>query len=250
VRLVPSMGRLWTMSESTWQQAIKAAIGAKGLTMKSASKRAGLGETFVRDMLARGRRPSIENFVKLCEAIGLDPGPLLPAFAPDAHAFAAEESSTVPIGGVGHLRVLYRVAAGSWVETDETSQELEEYAPISPRPDIPLTDQWAEIVVGDSFNLHYPEGTILHVRGGWAFDPRAPRARPPRVIVARKRAGGLLVERTIKEAVVNAAGEVELWPRSTNPRWSKPIHLEGGLRPGEDMVVEIVGLVIGAYLPA
>lgn len=67
------------------------------------------------------------------------------------------------------------------------------------------------------------------------------------VVVERRRGGGLLRERTIKEVAFNARGKMELWPRSTNPKWSQPIVLNGGVKPGEDLEVEIVGLVVGSY---
>lgn len=45
--------------------------------MKSLSLKAGLSESAVRDMLTRGRSPSVENFVSIAETLGVSPNWLL-----------------------------------------------------------------------------------------------------------------------------------------------------------------------------
>lgn len=52
-----------------WRDKLREAINLRGTTMKALSKAAGLGETFVRDVLERERTPSIENAQKLCETL-------------------------------------------------------------------------------------------------------------------------------------------------------------------------------------
>jgi transcriptional regulator with XRE-family HTH domain len=54
-----------------WQTRLEQAMRELGLTMKSLSLKAGLGETFVRDALKRGRKPSIENFKKLAAELSM-----------------------------------------------------------------------------------------------------------------------------------------------------------------------------------
>lgn len=57
---------------------------------------------------------------------------------------------------------------------------------------------------------------------------------------------GSLRERTIKQVAI-VGRRIELWPRSSNPQWSAPLVIWAGARPAEDVEVEIVGLVVGAY---
>lgn len=75
---------------------VRALVEGQKLNMKAVSLAAGLGETFVRDMLKRDREPSAENFRKVMEAISrltgrvpLDPvGEVVPAdveHVPGAH---------------------------------------------------------------------------------------------------------------------------------------------------------------------
>src|SRR5690606_7614356 len=66
----------------------------RGLTMKAASKEAGRGETFVRDILERDRVPSVENLTRLAGVLGVTAADLL--------GQAAEPAATVPlVGDVG-----------------------------------------------------------------------------------------------------------------------------------------------------
>lgn len=47
------------------------------MTMKAVSLEAGLGETFVRDMLERGRVPSVDKLLKLAHVVGATVSELL-----------------------------------------------------------------------------------------------------------------------------------------------------------------------------
>lgn len=53
-----------------WEINIRERLQASGLTMKAASQAAGLNDSFVRDMLERGRVPSIDKFAKLAKVLG------------------------------------------------------------------------------------------------------------------------------------------------------------------------------------
>lgn len=57
----------------TWRDRIKGLIKERELSMKSLSLKAGLSESAVRDAVTRGRDPSIDNFVKIAEALGVSP---------------------------------------------------------------------------------------------------------------------------------------------------------------------------------
>lgn len=57
------------LMDAGWRERLRDEIAAKGTNMKSLSKAADLGETFVRDILERSRVPSIENAQKICEKL-------------------------------------------------------------------------------------------------------------------------------------------------------------------------------------
>lgn len=60
-----------TMDMDAIRLRFQTALERSGLDMKSASKKAGLGETFVRDFLQRGRDPSISNLFAAATATGV-----------------------------------------------------------------------------------------------------------------------------------------------------------------------------------
>lgn len=67
---VSGVGRLPPMDESTWKRRLRAKIVADGRKMKAISLAAGLGETFVRDLLKRDRDPTIGNLMALAKTLG------------------------------------------------------------------------------------------------------------------------------------------------------------------------------------
>ncbi|WP_181708779.1 LexA family transcriptional regulator [Chthonobacter rhizosphaerae] len=82
------------MSSDKWQQRLDKVMREKGFTMKSLSLSAGLGETFVRDALKRGRKPSIDNFQKLAVALGVSTDYLSGTFdIADARSDLSDERS-------------------------------------------------------------------------------------------------------------------------------------------------------------
>jgi hypothetical protein len=147
------------------------------------------------------------------------------------------------------LPVRYRVQAGHWLEVDDYAQTfVSEFShPVSPDPRFSDWPQWLEEVVGDSVNLKIAPGGLAHVVDAidMGYSPRD----GDWVVVERRRAGGMLRERTIKQVAVRPDGVVELWPRSSNPKWTEPLNLSAGSNGDEPVEVEIVGLVIGAYSP-
>lgn len=144
------------------------------------------------------------------------------------------------------LSVRHQVQAGMWFEADMLSQvEDGPSFPVVPHPSFATSEQWLERVVGDSMNLMAPEGSFVHVVsmiGSGAYPKQ-----DALVIVERIRAGGHLRERTIKQVNITPGGGIELWPRSTNPKWSEPLKIHEDTDTPEAVTVEIVGLVIGRY---
>lgn len=144
------------------------------------------------------------------------------------------------------LPVRYRVQAGHWIEQDAYAQSFSgPERPVSPDPRYTGMQQWLEEVVGDSIDREISPGSFAHVVD--AIDMGYEPAHNDFVVVERKRDGGHLCERSIKQIVVTQDGEIQLWPRSYNPAWCKPLSMTDGAGDGEEVEVSIVGVVIGAY---
>ncbi len=82
----PGVGQYPNMAqEETWRRRLREAVGQSGAkTMKALSLAAGLGETFVRDVLERGRVPSIENLIAISDKLDVSVGWLLEESGGDA----------------------------------------------------------------------------------------------------------------------------------------------------------------------
>jgi len=126
------------------------------------------------------------------------------------------------------LPVRYRVQAGHWYEMgfEEPPEAFD--VPVLPNPRFAEWPQWLEKVVGPSANKKYPDGIYVHVVDAieMGYEPQDGHW----VVVERRRAGGHVRERTVKQIEVTAEGEVRLWPRSTDPRFQEPIDLRAGRR--------------------
>lgn len=59
------------LMEQTWKSRLERLMHEKGFNMKSLSLKAGLGETYVRDILKRGREPGVEKTRALAEVLGV-----------------------------------------------------------------------------------------------------------------------------------------------------------------------------------
>lgn len=175
--------------------------------------------------------PKFPTLRALSEKTGV---PLLPGLS-------AEETEPE----IRYLSVMHRVQAGYWVEDDAYAQaEVDRFAhPVAVDARYAHWRQWLELVMGDSANKKVADGAFVHVVDSidMGYSPR----HGDWVIVERRRAG--LRERTIKQVEISGR-QVALWPRSTNPKWSEPVDLTAGAAE-QDIEVEVVGLVIGAYSP-
>ncbi len=86
VTLPEPVGMLPSMSKD-WRARLRREIEMKGVSMKAASLGAGLGETFVRDILERDRDPSIDKLAQLAASLGMSMASLL---EPEAEAAAPD----------------------------------------------------------------------------------------------------------------------------------------------------------------
>jgi len=81
------------MERWDWRQKLREAMDERGLNMKSLSKAAKLGDTYVRDLLEREREPTISNARKLCSALGRSMGSI---FGPGWIDSAEDSPETEP----------------------------------------------------------------------------------------------------------------------------------------------------------
>jgi SOS-response transcriptional repressor LexA len=202
----------------------------KGLTPTTWAQAAGVARTTIARPIKEGYPfvTSSRTLAKLARAAGVEP--------PNVHQMT--ESQIVPL----FLPVRYRVQAGAWIEVDYAEQDYPS-PPRAVRPDPQFGDwpQWLEVVVGDSVDRELPPGHFAHVVD--AIDMGYAPQDGDFVVVERRRDQGRLRERSIKQVEITPNG-VELWPRSHNAAWNKPLQLD---YPEEGVEVEIVGLVIGSY---
>ncbi len=63
--------------EQMWITRLREQMARKGFSMKSLSAAAGQNETYIRDILERGRTPAIDKFVRVAEVLGVSPAYLL-----------------------------------------------------------------------------------------------------------------------------------------------------------------------------
>lgn len=213
-------------------------IAERKLNPRALSRLVGDNPYLVRDIMSgKSRNPRSDTLSAIASALDV---PLSSILKGDAGDFSQ------PIWvAPSFLPVKYRVCAGAWVEMDDAAQIYPAAAqPVAPDARYSQWPQWLEEVQGDSIDLLIKPGSFAHVvdtieMGYAARDGDL-------VVVERRRDGGALRERTIKQVVI-AGRRIELWPRSNNPQWSTPLVISLGAKPDDGMEVEIVGLVVGAY---
>lgn len=143
---------------------------------------------------------------------------------------STENASIVRVRGV--------VEAGSWRDLSYAEAFSEEL--IAPKS-VVYSGAYALKVAGPSMNVFYADGSYVIAQ------PWMGGAMPvgKHVIVERERPDGL-VETTIKEMRRGQTGELELWPRSTNPAHQTPIPYD----QADEVLVRVIGVVTWALSPA
>lgn len=137
------------------------------------------------------------------------------------------------------LPIAGSIQAGHWLETTfvETDQEPD-MLPVARDPRFPRARQYALRVVGDSMDLDYPDGSYVtcvdFAESGLAM------SEGMTVHVERQRAGGQLVEITLK-LIAREGGTLLLKPRSSNPL-HQPITFSG-----KQTDIMIRGVVTGGW---
>lgn len=191
-----------------WRSRLQAEIAKSDHSMKSLSLAAGLGETFVRDALKRGREPGLDKMRRIAEALGTT-----------VQALTSQASEARPTSATMRMvPIVGKVQAGEWradefsIHIDDTLLAEAETVPAFDEPHARAKDQLAFRVLGDSMDEICPRNGIALVipydRAGFAL-------RPGLIVVAERELHGQF-ELTIKE-VGNKNGHWVLHPRSSNP---------------------------------
>lgn len=236
------------------------------LTQEQAAEKAGVATQSWRRYEWGERDLSLDKWMGLAEAIGftgddlqleraaIGDGPALNTARMSSVLDAARGGTMVsfprafanPTPELQFLTVRDRVQAGAWLAADDLAQDEPRTYPAVRDPRYPGARQWLSEVVGDSVNqLGIFSGDFVQIVD--AIDIRYHPRTGDIVEVQRNRPSGER-ELTLKQVVVND-DKVELWPRSTNPRWSEPLEILVGADLGLDAEefgaeVRIRGLVL------
>ncbi|KQX55479.1 MULTISPECIES: LexA family protein [unclassified Ensifer] len=218
--------------ETSLQKRLKFRMDFLGLNAYQTAKKAGLGDSFVRDILrGRTRSPSAENLAKLAAALETTPD----YFTLEVEPAEAPKPLPLPITG---LTVVGDIQAGTWLDRTLFDDGHEhEIIPVARDPRFPHSKQYALRVRGDSMDREFPDGSFVtcvdYYDSGIGMKDG--------LIVHVERHSGPLVEVTLK-AIEHVDGELMLSPRSTNPK-HLPLKVEGD--GGTEIVIK--GVVIGSY---
>lgn len=205
-----------------WKRAIAERLNDIGMSMKDASIRAGLGETFVRDALKRDKEPTLRNLDKLRQFLGIDNFP-----------------AKVEVAG---LVVEGKAQAGAFMDVSLIDHEDDSEKPrinVARDPRYPHASQYALLVIGDSMNKLFDAGSYVTCVS-W---PDTGLAIAPNMCLHVERHQGSLVEITVKRVGL-LDGKFVLEPVSTNQA-HKNIDLDGD--DGTEIIVR--GLITGSWKP-
>lgn len=226
------------------RERLRALIKEQRTTPRALSRKVGGNDSLLRDILSgKVRNARSDTITKIAQELKVPPGDFMRGEVIDG-AFPSRNMQLVP----QFLAVRYRVKAGLWQEV-EFEEPPEDFAfAVLPHPRYAQWPQWLERVEGESANKKVPDGHFIHVVDAleMGYTPRT----DDWVVVERLRDQGAVRERSLKQVEILASGNIRLWPRSTNQRWSLPLDLREGGRTGEEGIeARIVGLVIGSYNP-
>lgn len=215
-------------------------ISDRGTSPRAVSRGVGGNDHLVRDILSgRSRNARADTIAKIADYLEVPSSAFMSGTDASERA-ATIAAATLPIRGV--------VQAGAWLEIDEDQSEPETY-PAAADLRFPIGAQWLSVVRGDSMNALERNGQPAAIYDGdmvHCVDVTAIEYSPRDgdiVEVERIRSQGGVREVTLKQVEI-IGGLVQLWPRSTNPRWNAPIPYADG--DAAEIEVRIRGWVIGS----
>lgn len=222
--------------ETSLQKRLKMRIDMMGTNAFEVANKAGLGPSFVRDILrGKSKNPGIDKLEKLATALDTTVDWFTSSGDVDKPAAGDGVGPAIPLA---EMQVVGRIQAGTWVDSTLVDDEYDrETIPMYPDPRFPHAKQYGLKVVGDSMDLEYPDGSYVtcvdFVASGLGTKVG--------LTVHVERYTGPLVEATLK-VIEMVDGKLMLVPRSSNPK-HKPIPIEGD----GGTVIAIRGVVTGSY---
>lgn len=222
--------------ETSLQKRLKMRIDMMGTNAFEVANKAGLGPSFVRDILrGKSKNPGIDKLEKLATALDTTVDWFTSSGDVDKPAAADGVGPAIPLA---EMQVVGRIQAGTWLDSTLVDDEYDrETIPMYPDPRFPHAKQYGLKVVGDSMDLEYPDGSYVtcvdFVASGLGTKVG--------LTVHVERYTGPLVEATLK-VIEMVDGKLMLVPRSSNPK-HKPIPIEGD----GGTVIAIRGVVTGSY---
>ncbi len=183
-------------------QQVEKLLEDHGLSMKAVSLAAGLGETFVRDMIKRDREPSAENFQKVMDAIARLAGRVPLDRAPDVTPANVEP---VPRALLARDVDVLGAAAGSEIGRGSFHFSLDPIDRVARPPGlVGVKGVYAVFVENDSMYPMYSSGDLV-----FANSLRPPRPGDPVVIQYPGEAEGDEVSGFLKILVRRTADWIE-----------------------------------------
>jgi lambda repressor-like predicted transcriptional regulator len=227
------------MSSDGWRERLAEEIERQGLSMKAVSQKARLGETYVRDALARGRGKE-ENLRKIAAALDISYEWLLHGIG-DRHARRLGQGETS-----WFIPILGEVAAGLWLDRKHFDTPLEKRpaSPFPPDPRYPIEAQFDLVVRGESLNRFARDGDLLRCV---SCDKAGIEPNDGDLVIVERTRHGSDVETTAKR-LFRRSGLAELRPESDDPRWQEAIKLDRQT-VGEGAVT-VTAIVLYAYKAA
>lgn len=218
--------------------AIEAMMQAQNTNPKRLAKEAGVGATYVRDIIeGRSLDPKTGKLVQIAKALGCTLDELL-----------GKGSAVEPVHTT-QIEVRGDVQAGVWREAIEWPQA--DWYAITVPLDVAFAGlhRYGLLVKGDSMDKVFPDGSIAVVINLVDLG-RMPKTGEIAVVVQRSKTSNEF-EATVKAVQVLDSGEIILWPQSTNPDFATPVRI----KPGEcdhdagmpDVFIQ--ALVVASYRP-
>jgi transcriptional regulator with XRE-family HTH domain len=228
-------------ADDFYRKMILAELERRNMSMNALATAAGVSATGLRDILSgKIGSTTVERLEKIAKALDI---PIRRFF--DTEAIIVPGNHDIDIVRSQALRVVGSVQAGAWLEELPFDMDPEpETIPVSPDPRFdPALPQYALRVRGESMNEIFQDGDFaccvdVETYRSWRTDDLA--------VVVRSRDQGALWEATIKQVVIKDAETIELWPRSTDPRYKTPLVLRAD---DGDAEIRLKSLVLGRYQP-
>lgn len=214
----------------------------KGLSQRALARLVGTSQSQINKLELGERKLTKEWAERIAPFVGCTAKEILFGIADAETTHATIDGAVRPT--IKSVPVIGTVAAGQWMEQDATADVAVDDIPYIPGRYAAI-EQRAYRVVGPSMNkLKIADGEYVICVPYW--QARAVLTDGDIVVIERRR--GQLTERTVKQLAITA-DSIELWPRSTDPRFQVPIVVPRriDMEEPDGTTVEVTDLVIGRY---